>query len=100
MAAGIGINFQCWLSINLQFVWGMVSNSKVIVVIAVKTTLTSNTSLKGENLKHLAISLTIFTHSLPHTNNGMGPTHWPTVKHGMDCGMESFRGLTGSESMF
>ena len=75
MAAGIGINFQCWLSINLQFVWGMVSNSKVIVVIAVKTTLTSNTSLKGENLKHLAISLTIFTHSLPHTNNGMGPTH-------------------------
>ena len=23
----------------------------------------------------------------------------PTVKHGTDCGMDSFRGLTGSESM-
>ena len=26
-------------------------------------------------------------------------TDWPTVKRRMDCGMDPFRGLTGSESM-
>ena len=29
-----------------------------------------------------------------------GSSRRPTVKHGTDCGMDSFHGLTGSESMF
>ena len=34
-----------------------------------------------------------------HYSNQHQASHGPTVKRGTDCGMDSFRGLTGSENM-